>query len=45
MLKVYDVKFLLLNLIPLTFLALEAKASKLGSTFLKSIAQLNYIDV
>jgi hypothetical protein len=38
MLKVHDVEFLLFNLIPLTFLAFKAKASKLKSAFLKSIA-------
>jgi hypothetical protein len=45
MLKVHDIEFLLLNLFPLTFLALKAKASELGSAFLKSIAQLSRIDI
>jgi hypothetical protein len=45
MLRVHDVEFLLLNLIPLTFLALGAKASGLGSAFLRSIAWLGYIDI
>jgi hypothetical protein len=45
MLRVHDVEFLLLNLILLTFLALKAKASGLGSAFLGSIAWPSHINI
>ncbi len=45
MLGVYNVKFLLLSLIPLSSLALRVKASRLGSVFLGSIARSGLIGV
>ena len=45
MLRVRNVEFLPFNLVPLTFLALEAKASGLGSVLLEGIARLGLIDI
>jgi hypothetical protein len=44
-LRVRNVEFLPFSLVPLTFLALEAKASGLGSVLLGGIARPGLIDV